>query len=174
VARKAIILCHVKNYLGEDYAVREILPTAYGFEIYIGWPVALQRGPGAGGPKVILTSPLAGHLEATRLTPGKHGLPIGKTVLRRLRAELELNYYSDRTEWWEENPDGPGEKYSTKSVRRKKMGLPSPLWTEEEDKKLLTLREKGWSCSVIAEKMSKTSHAIEMRIYRLRKKGSLD
>jgi len=173
MARKATILCRVADHRGEIYDVREIRPTPHGFEVFIGWPVGLQRGQGGGGPKIILTQPLAEHLLKTKLSPKDANLPISRNVLKRLRSELFLNWRMDKNEWWEENPEGPGEKASTKSVRRKKMGLPSTCWTPEEDQRLVALRETGWSCSVIAEKMGKTPHAIEMRIYRLRKKGVL-
>ena len=175
MARKAQILCHVKDYNGATHAVHEMRPTEHGFSICIGWPIALKRGQGAGGPKVILTAPLADHLEATKLTPGKHGLPIGRTVVKRLRAELELNWHRDRAEWWEENPDGPGAKDSTRSMNRKKMGLKSNnYWSAEEDQQLIALHRQGLLPAACGKILQRPARGVSMRLWRLRSKGLLD
>ena len=171
MAREATIIGHAQDYKGNSYDVREIRPTPHGFDVLLGWPDSLQRGQGGSGPKVILTTALADFLVATKLAPAEWVLPIGGTTIKRLRRELALNWYRDKGQWWLENPDGPGEKPSTKSVRRKKMELPSSMfWTPEEDEKLMALyRHK--SATECGRVLNKSECSVRARISRLRQKG---
>ena len=172
MARKAQILCHVKDYNGETHAVREIRPTAHGFDVYFGWPATLQRGQGAGGPRIIITPELAKYLFATRLAPGKYDLPVGKTVIKKCRKELELNWFSDRAEWWLDNPTGPGKKASTVSVNRKKMGLESnTYWTPDEDEMLIALYQMGQTVEECVTALMRTTSAVLTRLSELRQEG---
>lgn len=103
MARRATIVGHVTDVWGDDWDVREMRPTDHGFPVCFGWPKGIARGrSGSGGPKVIVTTPLAAHLEKHRLEPGKLALPIGNTAIKRLRRLMGHYHPIDRAAWWQE------------------------------------------------------------------------
>lgn len=109
MARHAKIIGAVTDAWGDAHDVREARPTLHGFDVLLGWPVGIPRGRGgSGGPKVIVTAVLAGHMEAHRLAPGAMGLPIGATAIKRLRRLLGHHGQIDRAAWWEERADDLG------------------------------------------------------------------
>ena len=170
--REATIIGITQDYKGDDYEVREARPTDYGFNVLFGWPEAIPRG--RGGQKVILTKELADFLASTKFHPGKHTLPIGNTTLKRLRRELGLNWHKDWDKWWQDNPTGSPEiKHSTKSVRRKMMGLPSKNWTAEEDQQLLALRAEGKTQKKCGEIMGRPENGIRCRLRFLRNQAAM-
>ena len=169
MARNAVILCQVKDVDGVLFDVREIRDTAHGWPVYIGWPADVQRGRGGCGPKVILTQELADYLKVTRITQSKNDLPFGANVLKRLRAELGLNYYLDVADWWAENPDGQGKSPGAKSLWRKSRGIKTSVWMPEEDAKLLKIQHL--SLAAIAKVMGRSKQAVGLRLSRLKKKG---
>lgn len=83
----------IQDIDGEDWLVREYRPTRHGFDVAIGWPAeALQQGAAT-----ILTTRLAVYL-MVEVRPRDIDLPIGRTTIKRLRAELDLRF--DWDDWW--------------------------------------------------------------------------
>jgi hypothetical protein len=101
MGRKARIIGQAVDVFDVEFDVREKRSTVHGFDLLIGWPVG-QRGPGYGGPKVILTPELAAHLERFRHEPSALNLPIGAGAVKRIRALLGHHWMHDRAIWWEE------------------------------------------------------------------------
>ncbi len=106
VARAAIIIGHAVDVWDGAWAIREARPTELGFDVLFGWPDEERRGRGgAGGPRVIVSAPLAAYMETIRSAPGAHRLPIGNTSVRRIRRLLGHHRQIDRAAWWEERAD---------------------------------------------------------------------
>jgi hypothetical protein len=101
MARHATIIGSVQDLDGAPWDVREIRPTAHGFDLYIGWPAG-QRGPGHGGPRAIPTRELYEYWDARRLERDGsiYDLPLGHSAIKRLRALLGLNLYRESEQWW--------------------------------------------------------------------------
>ena len=102
MGRKAQIISQLPDMFGDIWDVREERPTLHGFNVYLGWPQAVPRGQGGGGPRAIITTELAEHLESFRHTPKDIDLPLGKSTIKRLRQVLGHHYRQDRALWWEE------------------------------------------------------------------------
>ena len=102
MARVATIIDHALDAFGDAWDVREKRRTDFGWSVLFGWPIG-HRGYGCGGPRVIITEPLADYLRATRHRDVR--LPIGRTTLRRLRRVLGLHWWDDRRAWWESRTD---------------------------------------------------------------------
>lgn len=85
---------------GIDWLVAEARPTEHGFSIYLGWP---QEEEGQRGVTIILTNDLAEYLCATRARDVR--LPIGRTVMIRLRKVLGQDWWRDRDAWWAARAD---------------------------------------------------------------------
>lgn len=96
MARKAQIIGHATDYAGGRWDVRETRPTDHGFDILIGWPQGEPRGRGGRGVATILSVELARYLTETRLRD--IDLPIARTTVKRLRAELGVAWSWDA--WW--------------------------------------------------------------------------
>ncbi|MDR2054984.1 MAG: hypothetical protein LBQ10_03830 [Desulfovibrio sp.] len=169
MARRATIIGIAKDFLGRQYDVREARPTKHGFDVLLGWPSDVQRGPGGGSPQVIITWPLIKYLEKMRLTPGKIDLPIGRGPVKRVRSVLGHYWPEDNAEWWREHPDGPGKSFTSKHNWRKKLGLPSNAWTPEMDAMLLEMLANKMRIKDIAAAMGRTTSAIWARRWRLGK-----
>ncbi len=100
MARRATIIGETIDINGEGWDVRERRPTLHGFDVLLGWPQKVPRGPGGGSPRVILTEPLACYLAANCHNPLMVNLPIGHSTVKRLRKLLDLNWYTDNDQWW--------------------------------------------------------------------------
>jgi hypothetical protein len=166
MARQAIILCQVRDIDNVLFDVREMRDTVHGWPVYLGWPADGRRGPGGGGPRVILTRELADYIRGTRVTTLKNDLPFGGTVLKKLRVQLEINYYADVAAWWEENPDGQGKSHSAKSMWKKSRGIKTSVWTPEEDAALLA--SQHLRLAEIAQKMGRSKQGVRLRLHRLK------
>lgn len=97
--RESLAIDHIADIYGEDWLVSEYRPTDHGFDIALGWPLA-QQGPG--NPRVITTLPLLQYLHHV-IRPRDIALPIGKTSVKRLRAEMDLRW--DWDAWWAARTD---------------------------------------------------------------------
>jgi len=102
MGRKARIIGQVIDAFGDAWDIREERPTSHGFSVYLGWPQAVPRGQGGGGPRTIITRELAAYLESHRHNFKDIDLPLGKTAIKRLRRVLGHHYRQDRALWWEE------------------------------------------------------------------------
>lgn len=167
MARQAQIIDQIRDYAGNLWDARESRPTPHGWPVLLGWPAGLQRGKGAGGPRVIVTRELAAYLKATRLAPGKIDLPLGRNAIKRLRKSLGLNWREDNNAWWDDNPDGPGKSAGARSIRRKLRGEKSRLWSAEDDALALDLRQQGIPTQSIAQKLGRSESAARSRLWRL-------
>lgn len=101
MGRKARIISQAVDVFDVLHDVRERRSTVHGFDLLIGWPEG-ERGPGYGGPKVILTPELAEHLERYRHEPAALNLPLGAGAVKRLRSLAGYHWRHDRELWWEE------------------------------------------------------------------------
>ena len=144
MARQAQIIDQIRDYAGNLWDARESRPTPHGWPVLLGWPAGLQRGKGAGGPRVIVTRELAAYLKATRLAPGKIDLPLGRNAIKRLRKSA-----------------------GARSIRRKLRGEKSRLWSAEDDALALDLRQQGIPTQSIAQKLGRSESAARSRLWRL-------
>lgn len=98
-ARNTIMLpgTHIIDAFEDIWVVKDSRGTAHGFELYLGRPLAAT---GPAGPAVILTQDLVDHFERHRRTPSNLNLPLGKTVITRLRSVLGHHRYQDAEMWW--------------------------------------------------------------------------
>ncbi len=96
MSRRAQIIGYATDALGNRWDVREARPTGREWLVLIGWPQGEPRGRGCGGPRVIITVELARYLTNTRLRDAI--LPIGNTVIKKLRAKLGIHWSWDA--WW--------------------------------------------------------------------------
>lgn len=103
MARQATIVDRIDDVFGDQWDVREYRDTDHGFAVALGWPSGAQRGAGgAGGPRIIVTRPLAEYLTSLRQTPRMIRLPIGRTAIKRLRRLLGHHWQIDRAAWWDD------------------------------------------------------------------------
>lgn len=85
--------------------MRERRPTAHGFDIELGWQDDDLPQPGnvPGGPRVILSAPLAAYLHATMHHPKNRTLPICTKVSRELARRAGVpDFHVLRMQWWAE------------------------------------------------------------------------
>ena len=66
----------MKDVFGELFEVAEFRGTTHGFDLLFGWPERRKKGLGRGRCEVILTMPLAEHLNRFRMRPWELDLPI--------------------------------------------------------------------------------------------------
>lgn len=105
MARQATIIGQAEDITGEVWDVRESRPTPHGFAVLLGWPQSVQRGPGGGSPRAILTPHLADYLAAHCHAPAAIDLPIGRTTVKRLRKALGQDWYLDNEQWWRDRKE---------------------------------------------------------------------
>ena len=92
----------MKDYKGIEWTVREEIPTKHGFTLYFGRPEDSPRGYRT----CIITPELADYLSAAeRIRLVDIDLPIGRTALKRLRAELGISWFAAREAWWREKEE---------------------------------------------------------------------
>jgi hypothetical protein len=170
MARRAIIIGTAQDIFGRLFDVRESRPTRHGFNVLLGWPVTARRGPGGGGPQVIITKPLAEYLEKMRLAPVGIDLPIGRGAVKRLRFILGHHWFRDNTAWWAEHPDGRGKSFAARHNWRKKFGISikNRLWTTDMDNVLLKMLDAGASVKDIAITVGRSPSAIRARKWKLK------
>lgn len=100
MARVAVIHCVLTDVFGDDWDAKPPIETAHSWGVYKGWPHGWPRGRGGvGGPRWIVTEPLAEYLEATRVKD--IDLPIGTTPVKRMRQWIGLHWQDERKSWWE-------------------------------------------------------------------------
>lgn len=83
----------IEDVYDDRWLVVEYRPAPNGFAVAIGWPAETRRG----GPRTIMTAALAEYLQGVE-RPRDIDLPIGRSTIKRLRAELDLRY--DHDAWW--------------------------------------------------------------------------
>lgn len=93
---------HVADMSEIIWRVDAARPTEQGFAIYLGRPVSMS---GPGGAAVIITDELRDYLERHRRSPELIDLPVGRTVIKRLRRALGHNWYEDGERWWLDRMD---------------------------------------------------------------------
>jgi hypothetical protein len=71
--------------------------------VLLGWPRSVQRGPGGGSPRAILTPRLADYLAAHCHAPATIDLPISRTTIKRLRKLLGQDWTLDNEQWWHDH-----------------------------------------------------------------------
>lgn len=107
--RRSKVIGTLVDAYGDEWDLREWIPTDHGFSLACGWPKGLPRGPGGvGAARVILTKELIDHMESVRydmrpLQAAK--LPLGFSRIKRIRLLLGHNWKGDRRSWWEEHAD---------------------------------------------------------------------
>jgi hypothetical protein len=101
MARNAHIIAHAVDVYGRSWDIRERRPTRYGFDVLIGWPEGTPRGKGGRGVAAVPTQALIEYLGKTRLRDVD--LPIGRTAVKRLRAEADIRW--DWDAWWAARAD---------------------------------------------------------------------
>lgn len=143
MARHADIIGDALDVSGILWQVHEARPTKHGFDVLIGWPDGEPRGRGGRGVATIITPALARYLTATRLRDVD--LPLGRTAVKRLRADLGLKWsYAD---WWAERQDDlrtltleafcalHGCSIGAASMHRTKITIPRASQTHKCDKR---------------------------------------
>lgn len=92
--RESVAIDQIDDINDAPWLVREYRPTEHGFSLALGWPVDLA---GPANPRIIITAALAEYLQSVE-RPRDITLPIGRSTIKRLRAELELRF--DWDAWW--------------------------------------------------------------------------
>jgi hypothetical protein len=93
----------IRDHWGDRWTVWETRETDHGWPLHLGRPE--YAGQRRGGKCVILTTELVEYLIAVRHNLGSCRLPVGGTVVKRLRKILGLNSYEDKRQWWEDHAD---------------------------------------------------------------------
>ena len=88
---------YVLDQWNDPWRVQQTRQTDFDFIIYLGRP---REMTGPMGPEVIITPELAAHFERCRRNPGTMGLPLGGTVIKRIRTVLGHHRYQDAELWW--------------------------------------------------------------------------
>lgn len=101
VNRSDSVIGHAVDVWGGGWYVSEQRITSHGWPVLLGWPDDVERGRGGQGAAVVLTQPLAQYLTEKR--PRDLDLPIGRTVIKRLRRDLGLRW--DWDVWWSDRAD---------------------------------------------------------------------
>ncbi|WP_210166280.1 hypothetical protein [Methylobacterium sp. Leaf102] len=91
----------VLDVFGAPWRVTHTSPTGHGFAVVRG----IRVPGGRGSPAVILTQPLAAHLERHRLAPRLLDLPLGQSVIVRLRQRLAQDFVRETAAWWQARRD---------------------------------------------------------------------
>jgi hypothetical protein len=100
MARHAYIHRKINDVFGDAWDAKPPCNTRHDWSVYLGWPHGCQRGRGGcGGPRWILTRPLARYLERTRMRDIE--LPLGTSTARKMRHWLGLHWRDERAAWWE-------------------------------------------------------------------------
>ena len=91
------------DHEGCVWVVTGVRDTPHAFPILLGYPEGVHpRRDGVSSKQVILTPELVDHLERHRRSTFKEmDLPLGSTVLTRLRKMLGHHRYDDAAAWWE-------------------------------------------------------------------------
>ncbi|MFA7585045.1 MAG: hypothetical protein WCY11_02455 [Novosphingobium sp.] len=97
--RESLAINIITDVYEAEWLVSEYRPTAHGFDIAVGWPVDAS---GPGNPRVIMTAALAEYLQSVE-RPRDIDLPISRTTIKRLRADLALRF--DWDAWWTARAD---------------------------------------------------------------------
>lgn len=92
--RETLAIDEIDDISGDPWLVAEYRPTAHGFDLALGWPAVAS---GSGNPRVITTAALAEYLHSVE-RPRDIDLPISRTTIKRLRADLSL--WFDWDAWW--------------------------------------------------------------------------
>lgn len=112
MARRAKIIGTLIDVYGDEWDLREWIPTDHGWSLASGWPKGFPRGSGGvGGPRIILTKPLVDYLESVRydLRPVQAArLPLKINRIKRLRLLLGHHQKKDRRSWWMDHADELG------------------------------------------------------------------
>lgn len=87
----------VLDQWNDPWRVQQTRQTDYDFVIYLGRP---REMTGPMGPEIIITAELAAHFERCRRNPGTLGLPLGLTVIKRIRGVLGHHRQQDAELWW--------------------------------------------------------------------------
>lgn len=98
VNRPDSVIGYIVDVWGGGWDVSERRETAHGWPVLLGWPDHVERGQGGQGAAVIVTAALAEYVTATR--PKDMALPLGSTVIKRVRRELGVRW--DWDAWWAE------------------------------------------------------------------------
>ncbi len=144
MARQAVILATAEDVDGALWDIREARPTPHGFDVQMGWPHGDIRGRGgSGGPRVVLTAPLAAYLEVMRERPVRIALPIGRGAVKRLRRLLGHHAQIDRAAWWEARADDLAEMTIERFAARHEVSVGAVVQARHA---LFgpTLRPAGW------------------------------
>lgn len=186
MARKARIIGYETDIDGQGYEVREYrLADAHAIRIALGWPDDVQRGPGGGGPRVVLTPALAALLKTYRHKPSDLRLPIGGTVLKALRSRLGMHRISDNRAQWEGRrgelaadrggrvATRHGISHSTVVLARKRLGVtlyPRAPWSNRDIGALVRMRVHKRSTAEIAQRLGRSLSAVRTMDWRLHQK----
>lgn len=98
--REDLTIGIITDVHGANHRVAEYRETDHGFDIALGWPVAMV---GPGNARVILTQPLAEYLTRPDLRARDIRLPIGRSSITVLRAALGIRW--DWDAWWSARAD---------------------------------------------------------------------
>lgn len=97
--RESLAIDTIQDIHGTDWLVSEYRQTAHDFAIALGWPVDAS---GPGNARAITTAALAQYLASVE-RPRDIDLPVGRSTIKRLRADLDLQF--DWDTWWSRRVD---------------------------------------------------------------------
>lgn len=130
----------VTDIFGEQWKVLQTLPSAHGFDVYLGVPYPQRRG----GATIIATE---GVMEYVQKTPPRDvSLPVGRGAVKRLRKLLDspaVSRIKTGRAWWEARLDDLCELTLDDFAERHGVSVVAAFkWRKELVG--LTLRPPGW------------------------------
>ncbi len=168
----------VEDVFGARWRVTHASATEHGFGILRGVPDAKHDS----SPAILLTAELAAHFERHRLAPRNLALPIGQTVINKLRRRLDQDWPRENTAWWLDRRDDLGrlsskefaqrhgvDKSTVTNARLRYCGKHPPRrdWSDPT-LQALVLSDRPYG--EIAEALGTSAHYVRSMRYLLRKK----
>jgi hypothetical protein len=132
---------YVLDAWNDIWLVQQTRQTDYDFVIYLGRP---REMTGPMGAEVIITPDLASHFERCRRNPGKMGLPLGETVIKRIRGVLGHHRYQDAEIWWLDRLTDLREMTGADFCARHRVSLSAVIQARQHYGLAHHLRDKHW------------------------------
>jgi hypothetical protein len=97
-------ICQVRDVHGENWDVRQILPTKHGFYLFFGSPAG---GTWRSNACIIATKELHNFWDSNRTRHDGliYDLPIGRSTVKRVRRRLQFNFLEDWSKFWQDRID---------------------------------------------------------------------
>jgi hypothetical protein len=132
---------YVLDAWGDPWRVQQTRQTDFDFAIYLGRP---REMTGPMGPEVIITPELAEHFERCRRNPGSLGLPLGQTVIKRIRGVLGHHRHQDAEMWWLERLTDLHEMTTADFCARHRVSAGAVSQARQHYLQEHRLRDKNW------------------------------